>query len=204
MRWLKVDRDGNSVPKGQYREGQAVVACSCQTASRIASRIPKHFAEATLASLPAAIVMAFAQFIEMNLPGLLLTGLTGRGKSYAAAAFTKMLIEAGQDAHFFEVSKIFRDLRSCINSDIDESAVLQGYIAAPWVVLDDLGAGAQSDFERRTIVEILNGRNVAGKRTIVTTNLSIDEIRERVDERVSSRLAQFLSTEIKGKDRRAA
>lgn len=86
--------------------------------------------------------------------------------------------------------------------DSEESLIAQ-YVNVRWLVLDDLGAGALTDFERRYALDLLNRRGNAKRRTILTTNLQLQEIAEKLDERIASRLSGFDQIEAQGNDRRA-
>jgi len=71
-----------------------------------------------------------------------------------------------------------------------------------FLVLDDLGAGSLSDCERRYTLELIDTRLNSMRPTIVTSNWNLEEISERMDDRVASRLAGFAALELAGKDRR--
>lgn len=70
------------------------------------------------------------------------------------------------------------------------------------LIIDDLGSGGLSDFERRTTLDILNGRINALRPTIVTSNWDLQEISDRMDDRIASRLAGFTMLQMTGTDRR--
>ncbi|WP_250637008.1 ATP-binding protein [Lentibacillus amyloliquefaciens] len=54
------------------------------------------------------------------------------------------------------------------------------------LVLDDIGAEQQTEWSTSKLFEILDDRS--GKATVYTTNLSSDELKERVGERNFSRM----------------
>ena len=71
-----------------------------------------------------------------------------------------------------------------------------------FLVFDDLGAGSLSDCERRYTLELLDTRQNKLRPTVVTSNWDLQEIAERMDDRVASRLAGFAALELSGKDKR--
>lgn len=186
--------------------GCTVRPCECQWRERLKLRLPAAYQEAKLTDLaPMGLQTILEWFANRESPGLLLRGLPGRGKTHIAAGIVRALLEVGRDAWFVEMADFYRSIRNSFNADAgDESFVLTSWVDKPWLVLDDFGAGALTDFERRYAHELVNGRRTAQRKTILTTNLSLEEIREKMDERISSRLLEFQEVECKGKDRRAA
>jgi len=81
--------------------------------------------------------------------------------------------------------------------------LLSRYVEVPFLVLDDLGAGSFSDYERRILLDLLNRRGTERRKTIVTSNLELAELEENLDERIASRLSAFDRIRTTGKDRRA-
>ena len=98
-------------------------------------------------------------------------------------------------------SRFYREIRAGFNSERSEEAVLAEYVRAHWLLLDDVGAGALSDFERRYLLDLLDQR--ADRKTLITSNLTIEDFARRLDERVASRLREFTSLDCQGADRRA-
>jgi DNA replication protein DnaC len=134
--------------------------------------------------------------------GLLISGPTGVGKTHLAAAITRLLVEAREDVRFHEVSCFYSELRECMRRDESEENVVAPYANVRWLVLDDFGAGALTDFERRYALHLLNRRANTRLKTIVTTNCELHVIAEKLDERIASRLSQFDQIGAGGKDRR--
>jgi DNA replication protein DnaC len=184
--------------------GRKAFPCDCQTTALVARRIPPLYRNARLADFKEATIARVRLFFSQpDALGLLIVGPTGVGKTYLAAAITRELIENRQPVHFLEVSRLYSELRECMRSDESEETLLAQYVNVRWLVLDDFGAGALTDFERRYALDLLNRRANAKRKTILTTNLRLEEIAEKVDERIASRLSGFQQIEAQGKDRRA-
>jgi DNA replication protein DnaC len=134
--------------------------------------------------------------------GLLLCGPAGTGKTHLAAAIVRARVEAGKPVAFRRAADLYQAIRDSYDQGFSEASVLSGYAEAPLLVLDDLGAGSLSDHERRFTLEVLDRRLNALRPTIVTTNWQLKDIRERMDERVASRLSSFTLLVFTGKDKR--
>lgn len=178
--------------------------CPCQRVMRITHRIPAKYADARLTDLKIAIIDQLEAWVaDAHCPGLFLHGPTGVGKTHMAVALCRELLESDHDALLISSSRFYREIRETFNnSERDEESVLRKYCRAPWLLLDDVGAGALSDFERRYLLDLLDRR--AARRTIVTSNLSVQDLALRFDERIASRLSEFKVLHCAGADRRAA
>lgn len=182
-------------------EGRAK-KCSCQCERAIRGALPPLFHEATLAQFPPAMQQRVRKWLESPGDGLLLTGQAGCGKTFLAAAIVREEIEAGRTCSFRVMRKIYADLRETFRVNAPESQVLGPCVDSKMIVLDDLGAGALSDFERRAALDIIDARLNALRPTIVTTNLGLEEIGKKIDDRLASRLSSYEGLCIEGADRR--
>jgi DNA replication protein DnaC len=184
--------------------GHKAFPCECQISARVARQIPPLYRNARLADFKATTIERLMEFLSKpDSLGLLISGPTGVGKTYLAAAITRELLEIGQGILFLEVPRLYSELRECMKRDESEENLIAQYVNVRWLVLDDFGAGALSDFERRYALDLLNRRGNAKRKTILTTNLQLQEIAEKLDERIASRLSGFDQIEARGKDRRA-
>lgn len=135
--------------------------------------------------------------------GMILAGKCGSGKTYMACALVRAVVESGKKAAFINASDLYREIRCTYDTyNLGERFIMEHYCDAPMLVLDDIGAGSLSDYERRIFLNILNTRGNDCRPTVVTTNLSLDQIRDLMDERISSRLKDYLAVAFTGADRR--
>lgn len=177
-------------------------ACECQVSTRIARRIPAKYSQARLADFKGGTIDAVASGLEdVKSPGLFLFGEPGVGKTHLAVAICRVLLEAKADVLLRSAARFYRELRGAFNADRTEEAVFSDYKRPPWLLLDDIGSGALSDFERRYFLDLLDQR--ADRRTIITSNLSAEDFSQRLDARIGSRLSEFTSIRCAGSDRRA-
>ena len=126
-------------------------------------------------------------------PNLLIVGQSGLGKSFFGNAIARAAIEKG-------IPTLKTTAYQCIQTILDgietrEDAIAP-YLSAALLILDDLGTEAMvPNVTIETFFRILNERIASHFPTIIISNLSIGEIQERYDERVSSRMIDInLST----------
>ena len=134
---------------------------------------------------------------------LFVTGKTGSGKTHLAVA---LLIECGYKSpagyRFENVPEIYRRIESVMKSEGNYSELVTELISYGVLVLDDLGATKTSDFRKEIIYEIINGREMYKRQTIVTTNLDLQQIRDVYGERLASRMLSYIEVRMEGKDKR--
>lgn len=125
-----------------------------------------------------------------------LTGTTGSGKTHLAAATMRRWYEAGRtDARWVGVSRLFHNLRAAIPTG-QTSQIVDRVVGCKLLVLDDLGTERVTDWVFDTLYTIVSSRYDAERPTVVTTNLTLSEIGQRLDARISSRLSEGLAVKL--------
>lgn len=145
---------------------------------------------------------------------LFLSGQVGVGKTWAACAIANELLRKGKAVRFQPVSELLLELRDSFSQEgVSEKAVLQPFSEIAFLVLDELGDLAASRdrtasaFSASRILTLLDSRWRTGKQTIMTSNLSLDELERWADDpRITSRIGGMCTVggvfEIEGRDLR--
>lgn len=137
--------------------------------------------------------------------GFLLIGPSGSGKSHLAFSFLHQVAEqvlSRLDGYaplpvYYPVAELLAEIKRN-NFEIPERA-----LSPTPLVLDDLGTENITEWSREILYRIFDQRLAHRFPTIVTTNLSIVELKERLHERIVSRiLGLCIPLTITGRDHR--
>ena len=116
----------------------------------------------------------FVEDYGSSAQGLLFMGKPGLGKTHLAVSVIKMLIlEKGEDCKFVDFFQLLSDIRFGYSQDLSEQAIINPYVAAPILVIDELAKGRNTEWELTMLDQIISSRyNAADKITLLTTNFS--------------------------------
>ena len=131
---------------------------------------------------------------------LLLVGQPGLGKTFLSACIARVVSEKGYSVVYDSAPAIFdrfetRRFAPFGDERQQADADTRRYLTCDLLILDDLGAEFVSPLFQSVLYELINTRLVEGKRTVISTNLTREELRKRYTPQVLSRLEgeyQFL------------
>ena len=135
--------------------------------------------------------------------GLLLYGNVGTGKTFYAACIVNALIDKGYPCMMTNFPRLVNTIMGMYEG---KQEYIDGLNRYALLVIDDLAAERDTEFMNETVQTIIDSRYRAGLPTIITTNLSAEEIKNPADirkQRTYSRLLEMcIPVEVKGEDRR--
>ena len=154
------------------------------------------------------ITKAMKRYVE-NFPelrkqgkGLLLYGSVGRGKTYAACEVANALIDKGYSVLVTNFSRVLNTLQSTF----EKQEYIDSLNDFSLLVIDDLGIERSTEYAKEQVYNVIDSRYRAGLPMIITTNLSIDKIKNPVDienGRIYDRIIEkCFPIEVKGQNRR--
>lgn len=188
------------------------------------ANIPLRFQSSRIKDFPETVKKSCEDFSMGTSEGLFIHGEAGTGKTHLAVAcmFDRMLntlpiitleeyykIMMPRQGHFKPMSDLFLEIRNTFSGDTErESEVINKYSddkANKWsfLVLDDLGVEKSSEWVQQTLYTIIDRRYRNMERTIITSNLTLSEISNKISDRIASRISEMCKViNLKGKDRR--
>ena len=138
--------------------------------------------------------------------GLLFWGDVGTGKSYAAACIANALLEMRIPVLMTNFSKMLNQMGGLYSEErFSYISSLSGFSL---LIIDDLGIERSTDYAKEQVYSIIDERYKSGLPVIVTTNLTIEDLRcpmQLADARIYSRILEMCTpVHVTGSDRRTA
>jgi len=126
-------------------------------------------------------------FAEAPAGWLVLCGPSGCGKTHLAAAITNRCLELGTAALFVIVPDLLDRLRAAYHpdSDMGYDQTFDQVRNAPVLILDDLGAHSSTAWAQEKLFQMINHRFNARLPTVITTNLPLPKLDDRLYTRLS-------------------
>ena len=120
--------------------------------------------------------------LRINGVGLMFTGSFGTGKTHLAAAITNRLIHKGIPVIFGSLTSLLSKFKDSYQGEIkqSESAIIDLYSNVDLLIIDDLGKEKISDWVLGKLFEIINNRYENDRPVVITSNYSLDELKNRL------------------------
>lgn len=139
---------------------------------------------------------------------ILFQGSTGVGKTFLSNCVAKELLDKGYAVLYVSAGTLFEQISdvSMNKNQIPGSRDFYHTVnACDFLIIDDLGTELTNNFTASCLYTLINDRLLRRKATIISTNLSLTELREHYSERIFSRLCDSsLIYNIYGEDIRFA
>ena len=119
---------------------------------------------------------------------LILTGLTGSGKTHLAIGVIKRIIDQGVMAKYVGYRDLVNDIK--FSGDEERTKRLKKYTGSTIIFIDDLFKGKPSEADINVLYEVINERYTKRLGTIITTELSINQIND-IEPSIAGRLVEY-------------
>lgn len=146
----------------------------------------------------------YARNFSDNSLNLFLQGATGLGKTFLSTCIAKVVSERGFSVVYDTASGVFSryEDEKFGRSDIsDARAGIRRLETCDLLILDDLGTEFATAFVASALYTLLNTRLTTGKKTVISSNLSVPELSARYSAPIMSRLlGEFYVLKFAGED----
>ena len=120
---------------------------------------------------------------------LLFSGNTGLGKTFLSACIARTVADQGYSVVYESAGKLFQTLEKARFEGNDENRrAAAKYAECDLLIVDDLGTELPGQFVTAALYSLINDRLLENKPTIISTNLSEEELVRRYNPQIASRL----------------
>jgi len=151
-------------------------------------------------------VRTFIDDFDTKPGNIIISGQTGVGKTFLSSCIAREIIDRSHTVLYNTAVGLFRTLEDRKFGKIDTMVAKEAeneIYDCDLLIIDDLGSEFYTSFSATSFFTVINERLLSGKSTIISTNLSSDEMIERYSERTYSRILQnYYIMKIFGKDLR--
>ena len=131
----------------------------------------------------------YAESFRLGAPNLLFNGGTGLGKTFLSACIARTVADRGYSVVYESAGHMFAKLeRAKFAGDEHAREECKKYTECDLLIIDDLGTEMGGQFVTAVLYTLINDRLLAGKATIISTNLTNDELEKRYSPQILSRL----------------
>jgi DNA replication protein DnaC len=164
-----------------------------------------YFNEAEAASFSNALNISkkFTGNFNSDYQNLVFYGNVGTGKTFLSCCIAKELMEKGYSVSYCSADKLFKNLVDLRFQDDRDAyfSFMEDINQCDLLIIDDLGTEAISERVRADLFTCLNNRDLLKKSTLISTNLTLDELNRRYSERIFSRISShFTFCKFEGRD----
>ena len=138
-------------------------------------------------------VKSFIQNFGSSYDNLLIYGNTGVGKTFLSNCIAKELLDAGHTVIYLTAFQLFEILEKYKFNTAENYEEIRNrfeYILdCDLLIIDDIGTELNNTFVTSQLYQCINERHLNQKSTIISTNLSFDQLKNNYSERIFSRIS---------------
>lgn len=136
----------------------------------------------------------FVEDFKIDYHNLFFYGTVGTGKSFLSSCIAKELMDEGYSVIYFSSAKLFDTLSKITfeyKSKGELSRIYDDLYNCDLLIIDDLGTELTNSFVTSSLFSCLNERHLRKNPTIISSNLSLEELSNRYSERIFSRITSY-------------
>ena len=146
----------------------------------------------------------FIDCFNSDYHNLFFYGTVGTGKSFLSGCIAKELMDRGNSVIYFSSTGLFEKISQMsfdYTTKDDLADLYEDLYSCDLLIIDDLGTELTTNFSSSQFFSCLNERILRKKSIIISTNLSLQELRDRYSDRIFSRItSNFKLCKITGPD----
>lgn len=121
---------------------------------------------------------------------MLIYGETGLGKTFLTNCVAKGVLDKGHSVLYLSANELFESILAeyLLNRKTDLEDLFKYIYNTELLIIDDLGTEVTNNFVASQLFEVINKRQLSGRSTLISTNLTMKQFRDRYSERIMSRI----------------
>ena len=150
------------------------------------------------------VSLHFARQFGREYSNLYFFGTVGTGKSFLSVCIAREVLSAGYSVLYFSAASLFDRLAGLVynyRSRDDFEHFVDDLYHCDLLIIDDLGTELTNQFVSAQLFACINERHLNRKPTVISTNLSLEDLQKRYSDRVFSRITSgYICCKLTGKD----
>lgn len=135
------------------------------------------------------LCLDYARKFGKESANLFFNGGAGLGKTFLSACIAGEVLEKGYFVIYDTASAVFAVFESeKFGGSGQMEETVERYLNCDLLIIDDLGTEMTTQFVVSALYTLINTRLTGGKKTLISSNLGMDEIRRRYSLQIASRL----------------
>lgn len=147
---------------------------------------------------------SFIKNFNSDYHNLFFYGTVGTGKSFLSYCVAKELMDQGHSVIYFGATGLFDLLSNAAFHTKDREERQNAYsdlYRCDLLIIDDLGTELTNQFTSSQLFSLLNERHLGKKSTLISTNFTLAQLRDRYSDRIFSRItSNFEVCRLAGED----
>ncbi len=138
---------------------------------------------------------SFIKNFNSDYHNLFFYGTVGTGKSFLSCCVAKELMDQGHSVIYFGATGLFDLLSNAAFHTKDREERQNAYsdlYRCDLLIIDDLGTELTNQFTSSQLFSLLNERHLGKKSTLISTNFTLAQLRDRYSDRIFSRITSNL------------
>ena len=131
---------------------------------------------------------------DLSSQGIFFTGSNGTGKTHLAVSILReTILHYSDKCRFIKIPPLLFEVKQAFKSNFydSEDLLIKRFLNYDLLILDEIGVEKATPWALQTLYLIIDGRSSNLKKTVFTSNLTLQDIEDNLDARFASRIVEM-------------